>query len=217
MRYSHRRHAGQELARALASYVGRADVVVLGLPRGGVPVAAEVARGLNAPLDVFLVRKLGVPGQEELAFGAIAEGGARVLNTEIVNAAGLAPAAIDRIEARERGELARRQTLYRGDRPAPSVRDRVVILVDDGLATGATMDAAVMALRSLAPSSIVVAVPVGARETCDRLARVADRVVCVATPEPFDAVGRWYDDFSQTTDDEVRALLAPSERRAPDA
>ncbi len=217
MRYSHRRHAGQELARALASYAGRVDVVVLGLPRGGLPVAAEVARGLNAPLDVFLVRKLGVPGQEELAFGAIAEGGARVLNTDIVNAAGLTPAAIDRIEARERGELARRQTLYRGDRPAPSVRDRVVILVDDGLATGATMDAAVMALRSRSPSSIVVAVPVGARETCNRLARVADRVVCVATPDPFDAVGRWYDDFSQTTDDEVRALLAISERRAPDA
>ncbi|HKW00959.1 MAG TPA: phosphoribosyltransferase [Vicinamibacterales bacterium] len=207
MRFRDRAQAGRELARRLAHYAHRPGVLVLGLPRGGMPVAVEVARALGAPFDVWLVRKLGVPGQEELAFGAIAQGGVQVLNDELIAEIDLPPAVVERIAARERAELERRDALYRGGRPFPVVQDRVVILIDDGLATGATMEAAVTALRRLQPARVVVAAPVGARQTCDRLSGIADEVVCAATPEPFDAVGAWYDDFSQTTDDEVRALL----------
>jgi predicted phosphoribosyltransferase len=172
------------------------------------PVAAEVARALGVPFDVFLVRKLGVPGHEELAFGAIAQGGVQVLNDALIADLDLPSSAIERVAARERAELERRDTLYRGGRPFPTLNDRTVILIDDGLATGATMEAAVTALRRLGPARVVVAAPVGARETCDRLSGIGDEVVCAATPAPFDAVGLWYEDFSQTTDDEVRALLA---------
>ncbi len=208
MRFKDRVHAGRELARLLARYANRPDVTVLGLPRGGVPVAAEVARALGVPFDVFLVRKLGVPGHEELAFGAIAQGGVQVLNEHLIADLDLPPSVVERVAAREQAELERRDELYRGGRPFPALHDRTVILIDDGLATGATMEAAVTALRRLHPARVVVAAPVGARETCDRLSRIGDEVVCAATPAPFDAVGLWYEDFSQTTDDEVRALLA---------
>ena len=208
MRFKDRVHAGLELARLLTRYAHRPDVIVLGLPRGGMPVAAQVARALNVPFDVFLVRKLGVPGHEELAFGAIAQGGVQVLNDALIADLDLPSSAIERVAARERAELERRDTLYRGGRPFPALNDRTVILIDDGLATGATMEAAVTALRRLGPARVVVAAPVGARETCDRLSGIGDEVVCAATPAPFDAVGLWYEDFSQTTDDEVRALLA---------
>jgi len=208
MRFRDRVHAGRELAGLLAHYAHRPDVIVLGLPRGGMPVAAEVARALGVPFDVFLVRKLGVPGHEELAFGAIAQGGVQVLNNSLIADLDLPPSAVEHVAARERTELERRDELYRGGRPFPILHDRTVILIDDGLATGATMEAAVIALRRLDPARVVVAAPVGARETCDRLSGIGDEVVCAATPDPFDAVGAWYDDFSQTTDDEVRALLA---------
>jgi predicted phosphoribosyltransferase len=186
-------------------------VLVLALPRGGVPVAAEVARALGAPLDIFLVRKLGVPGHEELAMGAVATGGTRVLNDRVVRALGIPEYLVDAVAAREEAELARRERLYRGDRPPPVVRGRTVILVDDGLATGASMQAAIQALRRLEPARIVVAVPAGAPETCEALRGVADDVVCTVTPEPFRAVGLWYDDFSQTSDEEVRELLSGGE------
>jgi predicted phosphoribosyltransferase len=207
-RFRNRREAGARVARALAAYAGRPDVVVLGLPRGGVPVASEVALALGAPLDVFLVRKLGVPFERELAMGAIATGGVRVLNTGIVDALAIPAQAIDAIAREEEAELARREREYRGDRPARDVRGKVVILVDDGLATGATMRAAVTALRRLAPSRIVTAVPTASAEACADMIEVADEVVCAETPEPFVAVGAWYDDFSETTDDDVRRLLA---------
>jgi predicted phosphoribosyltransferase len=208
MRFRDRADAGRQLAHTLSEFVGRSDVLVLGLPRGGVPVAAEVARHLAIPLDVFLVRKLGVPGQEELALGAIAEGGVEVINQDLVSDLGISPAAIERIAVRERLELDRREVLYRGARPRPEIRDRIVILIDDGLATGATMEAAIVAIRSLEPARIVVAAPVGAKQTCDRLRRLADDVRCVAMPERFEAVGVWYEDFGQTTDEEVRGILA---------
>ena len=208
MRFTNRLQAGRELARLLQPYARRPDVIVLGLPRGGVPVAAEVARTLGVPFDVFLVRKLGVPGHEELGFGAIAQGGVQVLNEPLIRDLALPLAVVEQVAAREQHELERRDALYRDGRPFPPIKDRVVILIDDGLATGSTMEAAVTALRRLEPARVVVAVPVGARETCDRLAAIADEVICAATPDPFDAVGLWYDDFSQTTDDEVRALLA---------
>ena len=208
MRFRDRLHAGRELARLLEPYAQRPDVIVLGLPRGGVPVAAEVARTLGVPFDVFMVRKLGVPGHEELGFGAIAQGGVQVLNDRLIGDLALPRPVVERVAAREQVELERRDALYRGGRPFPVIRDRVVILIDDGLATGATMEAAVTALRRLQPARVIVAVPVGARETCDRLAAIADAVICAATPDPFDAVGLWYEDFSQTTDEEVRALLA---------
>ena len=207
MRFRDRIDGGRQLAAQLAEYGGRSGVVVLGLPRGGVPVAKEVATRLKAPLDVFLVRKLGVPGHPELAMGAIAEGGVEVLSEDLIQDLRIPPALVQEVAVRERVELERRDVLYRGGRKAPVVRGRTVILVDDGLATGSSMQAAVLALRQHAPARFVVAVPVGARDSCDRLRRVADQVVCVSTPEPFNAVGLWYDEFSQTTDDEVRRLL----------
>jgi predicted phosphoribosyltransferase len=207
-RFRDRQDAGRLLAHKLAAYSNRPDVLVLALPRGGVPVAAEVARTLSAPLDVFVVRKLGVPGQEELAMGAVATGGIRVLNQPIVRAVGIPESVIERVTVEEERELNRRERLYRGDRPFPSVRSRTVILVDDGLATGATMLAAVRALRQQEPARIVVAVPLAAPDTCEALRTEADDIVCAVTPEPFYSVGLWYEDFSQTTDDEVRQLLA---------
>ena len=213
-----RSEAGRLLAAKLAAYVNRPDVIVLALPRGGVPVAYEVARALGAPLDVFLVRKLGVPGHEELAMGAVATGGVRVLNDQVVRALRIPDYVIDTVAAQEQQELARRERLYRGGRPPPDVRGRTVILVDDGLATGATMQAAIKALRQLQPDRLVVAVPTAAPEACEALRAEVDEVICAITPEPFYAVGLWYEDFSQTTDEEVRDLLArrqhPEERQA---
>jgi predicted phosphoribosyltransferase len=203
-----RYEAGRLLAEQLTAYAGRPDVLVLALPRGGVPVAYEVARALGAPLDVFAVRKLGVPGHEELAMGAIASGGVYVLNDEVVQALRIPSRVIEAVAARELRELGRRERAYRDGRPAPVVRGRTVILVDDGLATGSTMRAAVAALRRLGPARVVVAVPTAAPATCAELRREADECACAITPEPFYAVGLWYEDFSQTTDDEVRDLLA---------
>jgi predicted phosphoribosyltransferase len=209
-RFRDRREAGRVLATKLSAYANRPDVLVLALPRGGVPVGYEVARALDAPLDVFLVRKLGIPGQDELAMGAIATGGVRVLNDQLLSAVQIPDEIIDAVAAREQRELARRERLYRGDRPPPDVRGKTVILVDDGLATGSTMLAAIRALRQQQPARIVVAVPIAAPETCDQLRSQVDDIVCAITPEPFLAVGTWYQDFSQTTDDEVRDLLARS-------
>jgi putative phosphoribosyl transferase len=207
-----RQHAGEVLATKLGAYTGRDDVIVLALPRGGVPVAFEVARALGAPLDVFTVRKLGVPGHEELGFGAIATGGVRVLDRGFVDRLGLPDGLIDQVTARERRELERRGRVYRGDRPAPVLKDKTVIVVDDGLATGSTMRAAVHALRAFGPAQIVVAVPTGARHTCEELHTSADAVVCATMPEPFYAVGQQYEDFSPTTDEEVCRLLAAAQR-----
>jgi predicted phosphoribosyltransferase len=195
------------LAGRLLKYANRPDVLVLALPRGGVPVAFEVARALHAPLDVFLVRKLGVPGHEELAMGAIASGGVRVLNDEVVRVLHIPDEEIDAVAAEEERELERREQAYRDGRPAPDARGRIAILIDDGLATGSTMRAAVAALRQQGPARIVVAVPVGAAETCAELQEEADEAVCARTPEPFYAVGLWYEDFAQTTDEEVHELL----------
>lgn len=207
-----RRHAGQELANQLTAYAGRDDVLVLALPRGGVPVGFEVARALQAPLDVFLVRKLGVPGDEELAMGAIASGGVQVLNHDVIAAAAISQNALDRVVEREWEELARRERLYRDDRPPPSVAQRIVILVDDGVATGSTMRAAAAALRRMNPARIIAAVPVGAQETCEEIREEVDEVVCAVTPQSFVAVGAWYDDFAQTGDDEVAELLRSAAR-----
>jgi predicted phosphoribosyltransferase len=207
-RFRDRGAAGRGLAGRLRKYAGRDDVIVLALPRGGVPVALPVAEALGAPLDVFLVRKLGVPGREELAMGAIASGGVRVLNRDVVAALRIANRVIDAVAEREARELERRERLYRHGRPAVDVAGRTVILVDDGLATGSTMRAAATALRLRRPARIVIAVPAAPPETCDELRREADEVVCAITPDPFFAVGEWYDDFRQTTDDEVRELLA---------
>jgi putative phosphoribosyl transferase len=200
--------AGRVLAGHLTAYAHRSDTVVLALPRGGVPVAFEVAQALDAPLDIFLVRKLGVPGHEELAMGAIASGGIRVLNQHVVGMFGLRESDIARVAAREAAEISRRERAYRGDQPRQYMRGKVVILIDDGLATGATMRAAAQAIRLQGPAKLVVAVPVAASSTCDAFRNEVDDVVCAVTPEPFYAVGLWYHDFSQTTDDEVRALLA---------
>jgi putative phosphoribosyl transferase len=206
-----RREAGRVLAGLLRHHAGRSDVLVLALPRGGVPVGHEVARALGAPLDVFLVRKLGVPGHEELAMGAIASGNVRVLNPDVVAMLRIPPDAIDAVAAREETELRRRERAYRGDRPPLDARGRVVVVVDDGLATGATMRAAAASLRRQGVARIVVAVPVAAAETCEALRAEVDEVVCAATPRPFDAVGAWYEDFTPTDDAEVREILRSAE------
>ncbi|HET6892972.1 MAG TPA: phosphoribosyltransferase [Pyrinomonadaceae bacterium] len=211
MIFQDRSEAGKYLATQLARFTNRDDVLVLALPRGGVPVAYEVARALNAPLDIYLVRKLGVPGHEELAMGAIASGGVRVLNEDVVRYLRIPKSVIDSVAAIELEELERREREYRGDRPEPDVRGKTVILVDDGLATGSTMRAAAEALRQQQPARIVVAVPVSAPQTCDEYRMGVDEIVCAVTPEPFYGVGQWYVDFSQTTDEEVRQLLAKAQ------
>ena len=211
-----RRDAGRQLARRLEGYRRDPDVIVLGLPRGGVPVAFEVAQALHAPLDIFVVRKLGAPGHEEYAIGAIASGGVRVLNDAAVRYLHVSDEALDRIAEREGRELDRRERAYRGDRAAHDLQGKTVILVDDGLATGASMRAAVEAVRRKEPARVVVAVPVGARDTCQEFTRIADEVVCLSQPEPFHAVGLWYTRFDQTSDREVQELLsnAPQGRNA---
>jgi putative phosphoribosyl transferase len=209
--YRDRTEAGRLLAARLAKYAGRSDVLVLALPRGGVPVAFEVAHALHVTLDVFIVRKLGVPGHEELAMGAVATGGVRVINDHVVQQLGIPLEEIDEVAKRELQELERRERSYRGDRPVPDVRDRTVILVDDGLATGSTMLAAVRALHAEEVGRLIVAVPVASGETCEMLRPEVDEIVCAATPEPFYAVGLWYSDFSQTSDEEVHDLLARAE------
>ena len=205
--FADRVEAGQVLAAKLLAYRDREDVLVLALPRGGVPVAAEVARALDVPFDVFVVRKLGVPGHEELAMGAIASGGVRQINRDVVDALGIPENVIDAVAALEQVELVRREQAYRGDRPPLSLVGKTIILVDDGLATGSTMRAAIVAARQQQPARVIVAAPVGAVSACADLATEADDVVCVRTPEPFVAVGMWYRDFTPTTDDEVRSLL----------
>lgn len=209
MRFKDRKEAGRVLAASLVRYAGRDDVIVLGLPRGGVPVAAEVAQALGAPLDTLMVRKLGVPGHEELAMGAIATGGVRVLDDTAQSLFGVPPEAVDRVTEDEEFELARRERLYRDGRAAPRLTDRIVILVDDGLATGSSMRAAVRAVRRERPALVVVAVPVAPPDTCALLRLEADECVCASTQDPFFSVGAWYDDFPQLTDAEVQALLRP--------
>lgn len=211
-RFKDRAEAGSLLAKKLNPYAHEKNGVVLALPRGGVPVAFEIANALELPLDVFVVRKLGVPGQEELAFGAISSGGEIVMNEWITNQAGLSRASIDRIIEKELREIERREALYRPGRPPIEIAGRTLILVDDGLATGATMRAAVSALRQSGPTRIVVAVPVASSEAFEQMSRLADECVCLATPDPFFGVGAWYDDFSQVSDDEVRELLISAER-----
>jgi len=207
MQFLDRSDAGRTLARELERYRNRRDAIVLALPRGGVPVGYEVADSLNLPLDVFIVRKLGFPGHEEYAMGAIASGGIRVMNPD-VSAMAVPQPSIEAVVEREERELERRERLYRGERPPVALAGRVVILVDDGLATGSTMRAAALAAKQQNPARIVIAVPVGAAETCEQLRREFDEVVCVLTPAAFRAVGLWYEDFAQTSDDEVHALLA---------
>lgn len=208
LRYRDRREAGRALADRLRHFAGRQDVIVLALPRGGVPVAFEVAKAIGATLDVFMVRKLGLPGHPEFAIGAIASGGIRTLDDDLVRYYRIPAATVEQLARAEQQELERRERVYRGARPPLVLEDRTVILVDDGLATGSTMRAAVIAVRRQLPSQIVVAAPVGARQACRALDQVADEVVCAMTPEPFNAVGLWYQNFEQTTDDEVRYLLA---------
>jgi len=212
-RFRNRRDAGRRLAAELREYAGRADVIVLALPRGGVPVGFEVATALGVPLDVFVVRKLGLPWHEELAMGALASGGVRILDHDLIRTARVSDDDLLRVTAQEQAELERRERRYRGGRQFPPLDHMTVILVDDGLAAGASMRAAVAALRKDNPSRIVVAVPVAAPETCDAFRSVADQIICAETPEPFEAVGLWYDDFSQTTDDEVFELLERSRTR----
>ena len=213
--YRDRMEAGRELAARLTAYAHRQDVLVFALPRGGVPIGYEVAKALQAPLDVFVVRKLGVPGHEELAMGAIATGGICVVNEEVVHMLHIPKEVIDAVAAKERRELERREHLYRDDRPPPDVNGCIVILVDDGLATGSTMRAAAEALRQQHPARIVVAVPVAAPSTCDEFSTEVDEVICSETPEPFYGVGYWYEDFSQTSDQEVHDLLAQAEQEKP--
>ena len=212
--FSDRASAGRTLAERLQTPRGRGEALVLALPRGGVPLAAEVARALDAPLDLLLVRKLGAPGQAELAMGAIASGGVQVLNPDVISALGISDRTIDRVAEVEGAELERRTRAYRGDRPPPRITGRQVILIDDGLATGATMRAAVAAVRAKKPARLVVAVPVASAEAIELLQPAVDELVCLATPEPFLAVGRWYASFPQTSDDEVRALLLAAANRA---
>src|SRR5437660_6229899 len=214
--FPNRTEAGRLLAEKLVEYAGRDDVIVLGLPRGGVPVAFEVAQRLGAPLDVFIVRKLGVPGFEELAAGAIASGGVRVLNEDVMRAIPHADEAIEAVTTRETAELERREHEYRDGRPPPELRDRIVILMDDGLATGATMRAAVKALRHSDAAKIVVAVPVGPPDTCREIEQEADETICLSTPPFFQAVGQYYEDFSQTSDEDVRELLSQAAQDIPE-
>lgn len=209
-RFQNRTEAGQQLATRLKSYADRPEVVVLGLPRGGVPVAYEVAKALHAPLDICLVRKLGVPGHKELAMGAIASGGVRVLNYDVVSWLGIPGTVIDEVAARELRELQRRDRAYRGDRPQPEIRGQIVILVDDGIATGSTMRAAIAVLKPQSPARLIVATPVAPPQVYDEFKREVDEVVCLMMPESFYAIGLWYEDFSQTTDEEVHELLATS-------
>lgn len=213
MLFRNRREAGLRLAQKLGSYAQGGRVVVLALPRGGVPVGFEIASALGAPLDVFVVRKLGVPGHEELAFGAIASGGVRVLNEQLLSELPIPDPVIDGITAEESSELARRERAYRGDRARLEVRGSTVILVDDGVATGSTMRAAIRALRLHEPTRVVVAVPLGPLSACDEIELEADELVCLAKPEPFFAVGQWYADFTQTSDDQVRELLEQAAKR----
>jgi len=211
-RFRDRIDAGQKLAERLTRYAHRKDVLVLALPRGGVPVAYEVARSLGVPLDLFLVRKLGTPGQEELAMGAIASGGIRVLNEDVVKSLRISEEKINEATRKEQRELDRRERAYRGDRPMPDMQGRTIILVDDGLATGTTMRAAVRALRARNPARIVVAVPTAPRDVCEEFEGEVEEVLCASTPEPFWAVGAWYEDFSQTSDEEVRSILEKASR-----
>ncbi len=212
-RFSDRRDAGRKLSQKLGHYAGRSDVLVLALPRGGVPVALEVSRILNTPMDVFIVRKLGLPGREELAIGAIASGGIRVLNDDVIRLLNVPEEVIRFVAKRELQELQRREQIYRGNRPPTDVRGKTVILIDDGLATGASMRAAVKGLRAQHPARIVVAVPTAAAEVCEAFRDEVDEIVCAITPEPFQGVGRWYEDFRQITDDEVRSLLEESNQQ----
>jgi len=207
MRFTDRRDAGRVLARKLSAYAGHTDVIVLALPRGGVPVGYEVALALHTPLDIFIVRKLGLPGREELAIGAIASGGIRVLNNDIIRVLNVPEEVINIVARNELQELQRRERDYRGERPAPEVRDRKVILIDDGLATGASMRAAVTGVRAQHPARIIIAVPAASPEMCDAFEFEVDEMVCGMTPEPFYGLSRWYEDFSQTTDEEVRMFL----------
>jgi putative phosphoribosyl transferase len=211
-RFADRIDAGRILAKELEKYHGREDVIVLALPRGGVPVGAVIAEHLHVPLDIFLVRKLGFPGHEEFAIGAIASGGVRVLNQSALELRDVSQEEIDSIAAREEIELERREMEYRGDRPHPRLEGKIVILVDDGLATGSSMRAAVAALRQQNPAKIIVAVPVASADACELLSRKADEILCGSIPEPFHAVGLWYQDFSQTSDEEVKDLLQRTER-----
>jgi putative phosphoribosyl transferase len=208
--FQDRRHAGKVLASRLTEYTGRADVIVLALPRGGVPVAYEVAKALKAPLDLFVVRKLGVPWQEELAMGAVAPGGIRVLNEDVITALNIPPEVIEAVAAREEKVALQNRIRFSGDRPPPDLKDRIVILIDDGLATGATARAAVEAIRSQEPAQIVLAVPVADRGICDGLRSEVDEIICASTPRALVAVGLHYEDFTQTTDEEVRSLLEAS-------
>ncbi|MEJ2034134.1 MAG: phosphoribosyltransferase [Deltaproteobacteria bacterium] len=217
MNFKNRTEAGRKLAEKLTRYAGKENLLILALPRGGVPVAFEVAKTLRAPLDVFVVRKLGVPGQEELAMGAIASGGVRVLNEEIIRHLGIFEDVIARISANEQRELERREFAYRGGRAAPDIAGKKVILVDDGLATGATMRAAVNAIKAQGPEKLIVAVPTGAPDTCDMIRKMVDEIVCLITPTPFGGVGAWYQDFSQTSDREVQQLLKEAEELVSEA
>lgn len=211
--YRDRREAGWKLAKMLSSYAGQPDVVVLGLPRGGIPVAFEVAKALEAPLDVFVVRKLGVPGYPELAMGAIASGGARIINEDVIAGLDIPDEAIERVALREEQEIAKREEIYRGARPRMSLTGKTIILVDDGLATGATMRAAVSALRGYRPKKIVVAVPTAPPEVCAAFDELVDETICLTTPQFFMGVGGVYRDFSQTTDQEVREMLEEAGRK----
>ena len=215
MIFQNRAEAGQQLASRLGKYANREDVIVVGVPRGGVPIAFEVATALNLPLDIFVLRKLGVPGHEELAFGAIGSGGVRVLDRQIVESVGLSQLVIEFVTRAERTELARREQIYRGGRPPLDVRGKTVILVDDGIATGSSLRAGVHALRQMQPAAIVIAAPVAPRSTVNRLRSEVEDVVCAATPERFYGVGQFYHDFSQVSDEEVNALLASAYRREP--
>lgn len=214
--FKNRHEAGQKLSEQLQHYADRTNVLVLALPRGGVPVGFEVAKALDAPLDVFVVRKLGVPGREEMAMGAIGSGGTRVLNQDVVRYLGISSQTIEQVASREQAELQRRERVYRDGRPAPKIEDQTVILVDDGLATGASMHAAVEALREANPKHIIVAVPTAPPRTCREFHDVVDEVICIRTPEPFLGVGAWYDEFPQTTDKQVQQLLRDSKQQKGD-